>query len=71
MDEVVVGKALSTLGRAAGGALLHTAQEAGIPVPPELTDPTKEPAPQDIVPALRDIAAHIFPRLAMNSPTVT
>jgi phospholipase C len=71
MDEVVVGKALSTLGRAAGGALFHNAQEAGIPVPPELTDPTKEPAPQDIVPALRDIAAHIFPRLAMNTPTVT
>jgi hypothetical protein len=30
MDEVVVGKALSTLGRAAGGALFQHAQEAGI-----------------------------------------
>jgi phospholipase C len=68
MDEVVVGKALSTLGRAAGGALFHNAQEAGIPVPPELTDPAKEPDPQVIVPALRDIAAHIFPRLATDTP---
>ena len=64
MDEVVVGKALSTLGKAMGGALIHHAQEAGIPVPRELTDPTREPAPEVIVHALREIAAHIFPRLA-------
>ena len=64
MDEVVVGKALSTLGKAMGGALIHHAKEAGIPVPPELADETKEPAPEVIVHALRQIAAHIFPRLA-------
>jgi hypothetical protein len=67
MDEVVVGKALSTLGKAAGGALIHNAQEAGIPIPPELTDPSREAEPGVIVPALRDIAARIFPRLTMNT----
>ena len=64
MDEVVVGKALSTLGKAMGGALIHHAREAGIPLPPELADETREPAPEAIVRALREIAAHIFPRLA-------
>jgi phospholipase C len=67
MDEVVVGKALSTLGKAAGGALIHHAKEAGIPLPPELADETREPAPEVIVHALREIAAHIFPRLATGA----
>ncbi len=70
MDEVVVGKALSTLGKAAGGALFHHARAAGIPLPPELTDPTTEPAPEVIVHALREIAAHIFPRLAASTPAI-
>ena len=30
--------------------------------------PAKEPEPEAIVPALREIAALIFPRLAMSTP---
>jgi len=65
IDMVQLGKALSTLGKTAGGGMLEHAQQAGLTIPPELTDPN--PSPEQVIAGLRSIAAQVFPRLA--SPT--
>jgi phospholipase C len=67
MDMVQLGKALSTLGKTAGGGMLDHAKQAGVAVPPELTDPTAHPSPEQTIAALRSIAAQFFPRLATPS----
>jgi phospholipase C len=64
MDTVQLGKALSTLGKTAGGGMLEHAQQAGVAVPPELTDPEAHPSPEQIIAGLRSIALQFFPRLA-------
>jgi hypothetical protein len=63
MDEAVMSKALSTLGHAMGGGMLEHAQQAGITVPPELTDPASPPSAAQIIAFLRSITAQFFPRL--------
>src|SRR4249919_3697210 len=67
MDMVQMGKAFSILGKTAGTGMLERAQQAGIAVPPELTDPNAHPSTQQIIAALRSVGAQFFPRLA--SPT--
>jgi phospholipase C len=67
MDMVQLGKALSTLGKTAGGGMLDHAKQAGVAVPPELTDPNAHPSPEQTIAALRSIAAQFFPRLATPS----
>ena len=64
MDMVQMGKALSILGKTAGSGMLERAQQAGIAVPPELTDPNAHPSTEQTIAALRSIAAQFFPRLA-------
>jgi len=64
MDLEVVGKALSTLGKGMAPALFAKAQELGVPLPVELTEPGAELPPGRIVGVLRQIAWHFFPLLA-------
>jgi phospholipase C len=64
MDMVQMGKAFSTLGKTAGAGLFEHAQQAGLTVPPELTDPNAHPSPEQTIAALRSIGAQVFPRLA-------
>ncbi|MET0512685.1 MAG: alkaline phosphatase family protein [Thermoleophilaceae bacterium] len=64
MDMVQMGKAFSILGKTAGGGLFEHAQQAGLTVPPELTDPNAHPSPEQTIAALRSIGAQVFPRLA-------
>jgi phospholipase C len=66
MDLEVVGKALSTLGRGMGPALIGKAREIGVELPAELDDPGATLTPGLIVPFLRDICYHFFPLLAGN-----
>ena len=64
MDPEVVDKALSTLGKGMGPALIEKAKEMGVQLPAELNDPTAKLTPALIVPFLRGIAGHFFPLLA-------
>jgi hypothetical protein len=64
MDMVQMAKAFSILGKTAGAGMLERAQQAGIAVPPELTDPNAHPSTEQIIAALRSIGAQFFPRLA-------
>ena len=64
LDEEVVGKALSSLGKSMGQGLIEHARELGLELPPHLDDPAAEPTPQDIVDVLREVAWHYFPLLA-------
>jgi phospholipase C len=68
MDLEVVGKALSTLGKGMGPALVAKAKEMGVELPAELNDPGAALTPRLIVPFLRDIAGHFFPRLGGTQP---
>jgi phospholipase C len=67
MDPAVVGQALSTLGKGLAPALLAKAQQLGVPLPVELTEPGAELPPERIVGVLRDIAGHFFPLLAADA----
>jgi phospholipase C len=64
MDEAVMSKALSTLGHAMGGGMVEKAKQAGITVPPELTDPASPPSAAQVIAFLRSITGQFFPRLA-------
>jgi len=64
MDMVQMGKALSVLGKTAGNGILEHARQSGIAIPRELADPDVQPSTEQIIAALRNIAAQIFPRLA-------
>ena len=59
-----MSKALSTLGHAMGGGMVEHAKQAGITIPPELTDPASPPSPEQIIAFLRSITGQFFPRLA-------
>src|SRR4029077_3042990 len=63
LTQVELGEVLSNLGKAIGPGLLEHAQQSGLPVPAELTDPNKPPTPQQIVDFVFAIAAEYFPRL--------
>ena len=64
MDLEVVGQALSTLGKAMAPALVARARELGVPLPPELDDPTADIPPRDFIGVLRQVAVHFFPLLS-------
>jgi phospholipase C len=64
MDPEVVGQGLSNLGMGIGPALITRAQQMGVQLPAELTDPGTELPPRLIVSVLRQIAGHFFPLLA-------
>ncbi len=63
MDEEVVGKGLSTLGKGMGAGLIAKARELEVRLPAELTDPNAELTPGLVVRFLRGVAAHFFPLL--------
>ncbi len=64
MDVEQMGKALSTLGKAAGGGMLERAKESGIEIPPELSDPDPHLSTEETLTALRGILSQFFPTLA-------
>jgi phospholipase C len=64
MDTEVVGQGLSTLGKGMGPALITMAKQLGVNLPAELTGSEATLTPRLVVPFLRDIAGHFFPRLA-------
>jgi phospholipase C len=64
MDLEVVGQALSGLGKTVAPALIAKGRQLGIPLPPELDQPGAALEPRHIIPVLRQIAVHFFPRLA-------
>ena len=66
MDTEVVGKALSTLGKGMGPALIAKAREMGVTLPAELSDADARLTPALVVPFLRDVAHHLFPLLGGN-----
>ena len=66
MNLVQMGRALSTLGKTAGGGMLEHAKEAGLRIPPELADPDNPPTPEQFIAGVREIAAQVFPRLASD-----
>jgi phospholipase C len=67
MDHQVVGKALSTLGKGIGPALIARAREMGMELAAEVSDPGADLPPGLIVSVLRDIAGHFFPLLAADA----
>jgi phospholipase C len=60
----VMNSAVGPLGKALGAGFIDHVQAAGIPVPPEMTDPTKPPTAEQFIAFLRTVAAAIFPTLA-------
>jgi phospholipase C len=64
MDPDVVGRALSALGKGVAPAIISKAQEVGVPLPAELTEPGAELPPGQIIGVLRQVAGHFFPLLA-------
>jgi phospholipase C len=67
MDPEVVGKAVSTLGRGMGPALISKVRDMGVTLPPELSDPDAHLTPALVVPLLRDVARHLFPLLGESA----
>ncbi len=67
MDHEVVGKALSTLGKGIAPAIITRAQEMGVSLPAELSNPEAGLEPRLIVGALRHVAGHFFPLLAADA----
>ena len=64
VDPEVVGKALSSLGKAAGPGLIEQARALGVKLPPQLDDPNVELTGELIVEVIRDVCWHFFPGLA-------
>jgi len=64
MDEELMSKSLSTLGKAMGSGMMEKAKQAGITIPPELEDPASPPSAEQIIAFLRSITAQFFPLLA-------
>jgi phospholipase C len=63
LDPEVVGKGLSTLGKGMGPTLLSRVKQMGVELPAELDQPDATLTPTRILPFLREIAGHFFPRL--------
>lgn len=66
LDSEQMGKALSTLGKTMGHGLLEHARQAGYTVPSGLADATSPPSAEQIIAALKGIAAQFFARLASD-----
>ena len=64
MDPEVVGQALSTLGKGIAPAIFTRAQQLGVQLPAELSDPEADLPARLIVGVLRQVAGHFFPLLA-------
>lgn len=60
----VMNNAIGPLGRALGTGFMDHVQAAGIPIPPEMTDPTTPPTSEQFIAFLRTVAAAFFPTLA-------
>jgi hypothetical protein len=60
---------LSTLGKGMGPSLIAIARDMGIELPTGLDEPDATLPPREILPLLRDIARHLFPRLAGGAPS--
>jgi phospholipase C len=67
MDPEVVGTALSALGKGMGPTLVAKARAMGVALPAELNVPDAQLTPELVVPFLRDVALHFFPRLGGNA----
>jgi phospholipase C len=63
MDPDILGRTLSSLGKAAIPGVIAHAKEAGVRLPPGIDDPKADLPPGTLVRALRDIALHYFPGL--------
>jgi phospholipase C len=63
-DPEVIGQALSSLGKGLVPAILARAQQMGVSLPADITDPGADLPPGRIVGVLRDIASRFFPLLA-------
>ncbi len=50
-----------------GGGMMEHAQQAGITIPPELTDPAAPPSAEQIIAFLRSITTQFLPLLAMTT----
>jgi phospholipase C len=66
MDMEVMNKAVGALGKALGSGFIEHARQAGVTIPPELSDPNTPPTAAELIAFLRDVAAHVFPRLASH-----
>jgi len=66
MDDEVVGRALSTLGKGVAPAMISKAKEMGVQLPAELDNPDTDPPPGLILDVLRQIAGRFFPLLAQH-----
>jgi phospholipase C len=65
MDFNLVNNALSGLGKTIGPGFIAQAKAMGVEnLPPELDDPNAEITPELIIKVFRDLAWHLFPRLA-------
>ena len=64
MDMVKMDKVVTTLGKAMGSGMVEHAKQAGITIPPELTDPKSPPSAEQIIAFLRSVMGQFFPRLA-------
>ncbi len=64
MDLEVVGKAITSLAKAAGPGVIEKAREMGVKLPPQLDDPHVELTGELIIEVLRDVSWHLFPGLA-------
>ena len=63
MDPEVVAKALSSIGKNVGPAVLEKAKELGVELPSQLDAPSAEPTPELLAQLIRDIGFHFFPLL--------
>jgi phospholipase C len=64
LDDAIVGKSLSTLGIGAGQSLFTKAKSMGVELPAEFKDSTGSMKIDEIMPAMRLIANHLFPLLS-------
>ena len=67
MDFEQMRKAVSTLGKTAGGGMIEHARQAGLEIPPELADPNVQPSAEQFLTGVRKLAAQIFPGLASSA----
>ena len=63
MDPGVVAKALSSIGKNVGPAVLEKAKELGVELPSQLDARSAEPTPELLAQLIRDIGFHFFPLL--------
>src|SRR4029077_20811908 len=61
IDMVQLGKARSTLGKAAGGGMLEHAAQTGLALPPKPSAPSANTSPKQVMAGLRKITAQFFP----------